>query len=626
MASPADDLKYKIYTRRASLISGGMFILSSALVGRMYYLQVVGSKQYRVLADKNRISLRLLAPERGSILDRYGRPLAMNRTAYRITLVPEETENVEDTLKSLSNIIPISERNFKRIMRTVKRQRSFLPVMVAENVDWQSFAEVNVNMPDLPGIHPDAASTRYYPEKEFLAHIVGYVGSVSEKEIGDDPLFELPGFKIGKNGMEKVLDQRLRGTGGNSKVEVNVMGRVIRELSRQDSIKGEELELSIDLDVQKFVAERVRDESAAVVVMDIHNGDILAMTSTPAYDPNDFNLGISQKKYNALLEDARKPLINKTVQGQYSPGSTFKMIVALAALEAGVIDRHEEIFCNGKYTLGNQDFHCWKKGGHGSMHMVDAIAGSCDVYFYEVALRTGIDRIQAMAEKFGLGEKFNIGIPYEKRGLVPSKGWKIATRGQRWQGGDTVNVGIGQGDVLVTPLQLAVMISRLVNGGKLVTPRIIRGNASEFSNEAAPVRENNSLSISPENMQIVLEGMEAVINSPKGVAYAQRLTDKALKFGGKTGSVQVRRISKEEREAGLRKNEDKPWIERDHALFVGYAPIHKPRYAISVLVEHGGGGSKKAAPIAKDVLKYMLSPKGSSPVIGSGFFGEGEDI
>jgi len=625
MSSPADDLKYKIYTRRASLISGGMFILSSALVGRMYYLQVVGSKQYKLLADKNRISMRLLAPERGSIIDRYGRPLAQNRTAYRITLVPEETENVEETLKSLSRIIPISERNYKRIMRAVKRQRSFVPITVAENVDWQDFAKVNVNIPDLPGINPDVGSTRFYPEKDLLAHIVGYVGSVNEQEIGDDPLFELPGFKIGKNGMEKILDTRLRGTGGNSKVEVNVMGRVIRELSRQDSVKGEELGLSIDLDVQKFAAERVRDESAAVVVMDVDNGDILAMASTPAYDPNDFNLGISQKKYDALLEDARKPLINKTVQGQYPPGSTFKMIVALAALEAGVIDRDEKIFCNGKFKLGNQEFHCWKKGGHGSTDMVDAIAGSCDVYFYDVALRTGIDRIQAMAEKFGLGEKFNIGIPYEKSGLVPSKGWKIATRGQRWQGGDTVNVGIGQGDMLVTPLQLAVMTARLVNGGKPVLPRIIKNQGPDTA-EDLKQNENSILDISPENMKIVLEGMEAVINSPTGVAYAQRMSEKALKFGGKTGSVQVRRISKAERETGVRKNEEKPWIERDHALFVGYAPLHKPRYAVSILVEHGGGGSKKAAPIAKDILKFMLSPEGKNVRMGTSSFADGEDI
>ncbi len=614
MVTASDDQKYKLFTRRAGLISGGMLILTSGLLGRMYFLQVVGQNQYKLLADKNRISLRLLAPERGKILDRNGHGLAINRTDYRVNIIPEQTENIEKTLEALNIILPVSERQKRRILRAARRQRGFLPVTVAQNLDWETFARVNINIPDLPGIQPDMGITRYYPEKDLLAHIVGYVSSVNESEIGEDPLLELPGFKIGKNGMERILDLRLRGKAGNSRVEVNVMGRVIRELSRNDSIPGDILNLTIDRDIQKFTADRVRDESAAVVVMDVHSGEILALTSTPAFDPNDFNLGISQKKYDALLSDARKPLINKSVQGEYPPGSTFKMIVALAALEAGVIDEQEKIFCNSTYEIGNTTKHCWKREGHGHVSMVEAIAGSCDVYFYEIAGRVGIDRIHAMAEYFGFGRKFGIDIPGEKSGLNPSKGWKLSNRGTRWQGGDTANVGIGQGDVLATPLQLCVMTARLVNGGRAVTPSIL---LSGEDNETAPPEK---IPYDQRNMDIILKGMEAVVNRPFGVAYAQRMTQEGMSFGGKTGSAQVRRISKLEREVRVRKNEEKPWKERDHALFVGYGPLENPRYAVSVIVEHGGGGAKKAAPIAKHVLEFIFTKEktGDNPASDAG--------
>lgn len=600
MATSPEDQKYKTFTRRAGLISGGMMVLTSGLIGRMYYLQVVGQDQYKLLADKNRISLRLLAPERGKILDRNGYALAINRTDYRVNIIPEQTDDVEKTLEALNRILPISERQKRRILRAVGRQRAFLPVTVAENLDWETFARVNINIPDLPGIQPDMGITRYYPEKDLLAHIVGYVSSVNKREIGEDPLLELPGFKIGKNGMELILDLRLRGKAGNSRVEVNVMGRVIRELSRNDSVPGDTLNLTIDRDIQKFTADRVRDESAAVVVMDVHTGEILALTSTPAFDPNDFNLGISQKKYDVLLNDARKPLINKTVQGEYPPGSTFKMIVAMAALEAGVIEPEEKLFCDSTYHIGNTIKYCWKRQGHGHVSMVAAIAGSCDVYFYQVAGRVGIDRIHDMAARFGLGKKFGIDIPGEKNGLNPSKGWKMATRGTRWQGGDTANVGIGQGDVLVTPLQLCVMVARMVNGGKAIKPRILLSEPDGISDEPGTIPYDRR------NMKIILAGMDAVINDPMGVAFAQRMKQKGMSFGGKTGSSQVRRISKSERDVRVRKNEEKPWIERDHALFVGFGPLEDPRYAISVIVEHGGGGSKKAAPIARDVLEFMF--------------------
>ncbi|WP_138380534.1 penicillin-binding protein 2 [Luteithermobacter gelatinilyticus] len=598
----SDEVKYKTYTRRATIVAGGMMVLSSALVGRMYYLQVVSRDQYELLADENRISLRLLAPERGKILDRYGRPLALNRSDYRINLIPEQADDVRQTLNTLARYIPLTERDYSRILKAVKRQRSFLPVAVAENLDWETFANVNINIPDLPGIQPDVGTTRYYPEKENFAHLVGYVGSVSETDLGqgEDPLLELPGFKIGKNGIERELEHLLRGQAGNSRVEVNALGRVIRELSRQDSQPGTDIRLTIDRDIQNFAAGRLRDQSAAAVVMDIHNGDVLALASTPAFDPNDFNLGISQKKWNELVNDQRKPLINKPVTGQYPPGSTFKMIVALAALEDGVVREEEKIFCNGKYQLGNHTFHCWRRQGHGHMNLVDAIARSCDVYFFDVARRVGIEKIRRMALRFGLGERYGLTVPGEARGLIPSEGWKLATQGVRWQGGDTVNAGIGQGYVLATPLQLAVMTARLANGGRAVVPRLLSGAKDDI---LAPAEK---LGVSPYHLKLVQKGMEDVMNDPRGTAFRSRIRDKNMMIAGKTGTSQVRRISKAERESGIRKNEEKPWIERDHAIFVGYGPLDHPRYAVSVLVEHGGGGASGAAPVARDILEFVM--------------------
>lgn len=612
----ADDRKFKTFTRRASLISGGMLVLSSALVGRMYFLQVVGRSQYELLADENRISLRLLVPERGDILDRFGRAISINRTDYRIIMIPEQAEDMKATLAALGDIIPISEREYLKIVKASKRQRSFLPISVAENLDWESFARVNVNIPDLPGIQPDVGTTRLYPEKEYVAHLVGYVGAVSEKDLNGEPLLELPGFKIGKTGMERVLDKKLRGLAGNRKVEVNALGRVIRELSRQDSVAGESFSLTIDLDIQKFAAQRLKDQSGAVVVMDALNGEILALASTPSFDPNDFNFGISQTKWDGLNKDIRKPLTNKAVSGQYPPGSTFKMIVALAALEAGVIRPDEKIFCNGRYRLGNHNFFCWadSKGGHGAMDMVQAIAQSCDVYFYDISRRVGIDKIHDMAKRFGLGERFNIEIPNEARGLIPNERWKNINFDERWQGGETVIAGIGQGYVLATPLQLAVMTARLVNGGKAVKPRILMQEPEntlpeDISSDMLaefPADIPEDINVSQKDLAIVLQGMSAVSNHRRGTAFGHRISDRKGAMGGKTGTSQVRRISTAERATGVRKNKSKQWIERDHALFVGYAPVKNPRFVVSVLIEHGGSGSRAAAPVARDILEYTV--------------------
>ena len=604
---PSDKNKLKIYTRRATLLSGGMMLLSAALIGRMYYLQVTNRSQYELLAEQNRISMRLLTPKRGEIIDRYGRPLATSITDYRVNVIPEETESLQKTLKALSQYIHISARENDRIVKAAKRQRSFLPISVANNLDWKTFSKINVNMPELAGIQPDMGTTRYYPQKELAAHLVGYVGSVNKEELNGDPLLESPEFKIGKNGIEKVFDEKLRGKAGNSKVEVNVLGRVIRELSRQDSIPGDTSRLTIDIDLQKFVANRVRDESAGIVVMNVHTGEILSIASTPSFDPNDFNNGISQKKWDSLRGDIRKPLLNKAVSGQYSPGSTFKMIVALAALEAGIIGADEEKNCSSEFKIGNRVAHCWNKNGHGNINVVQALAQSCDVFFYDLALEVGIDKIHSMAARFGIGNRFNIGIMSEARGINPNNDWKIGSQGSRWQGGDTINVGIGQGFVSTTALQLAVMCSRLVNGGKAVKPKI-------FLEKDAVINTPEDIGILPENLRIVLQGMDDVYNNPRGTAFPFRSRAKDYKIGGKTGTTQVTGISIAERKAGVIKNDKKEWIERDHAIFVGFGPLVAPKYAISVLVEHGGGGSTTASPIARDILEYILDQKSNDKI------------
>lgn len=608
---PSDKNKLKMYTRRASLISGGMMLLSSALVGRMYYLQVTSRDKYELLAEQNRISMRLLAPTRGDIIDRYGRPIATSTTDYRVNVIPEETEELQETLNALEAYIPISKRDNERIHKAAKRQRSFVPISVANNLDWKTFSNLNVNMPDLPGIQPDAGKTRFYPERELAAHIIGYVGSVSEEELTGDPLLEMPDFKIGKNGIERILDEKLRGSAGSSQVEVNVLGRMIRELSRQDSTPGDAARLTIDIEMQKFVSNRVRDESAGVVVMDIHSGEILAIASTPSFDPNDFNNGISQVKWDALRNDIRKPLINKPVSGQYSPGSTFKMIVALAALEDGLVTPEETKACYYRYPFGDRVFHCWNRNGHGEINIVQALAQSCDVYFYRLARELGIDKIHDMAARFGIGERFNIGIMSEAKGINPNGDWKYGAVGERWQGGDTINVGIGQGYVSTTALQLAVMTSRMANGGKMVTPKIY------FDEE-----DNNlpqDMGISSENLNIVLKGMEDAYNHRRGTGFAHRLRNKDYKLGGKSGTTQVRGISAAERQSGVIDNKDKEWIARDHGLFVAYGPVENPKYAVSVLIEHGGGGSA-AAPVARDILEFAIDQDtertDNSPITG----------
>jgi penicillin-binding protein 2 len=607
-----DQERTKLFTRRALLLGGGQALLVSALTARMYYLQVVESERYRMLAEDNRINLRLLPPQRGRIFDRFGVPMAANQQNYRVIMVAEQTPSVSKTLAKLGNIIELTDYEIARILRDIKRKRGFIPVTVRENLDWEDVAKIEINAPDLPGITIEVGQSRYYPYGEQAAHLLGYVAAVSEKELTGDPLLELPDFRIGKNGAEKAYDLKLRGRAGRSELEVNAVGRVIRELDRKEGQPGDDVYLSIDADLQAFAHQRLGDQSGAAVVIDVVTGELLALVSTPSYDPSAFYRGIKTEEWRALLANEKTPLINKAITGQYAPGSTFKMTVALAALDSGLVTPEYRVFCPGHRDLGNVRFHCWKKGGHGSLDMTGGLMHSCDVYFYDIAQKIGIDRIAEMAKRLGFGHTLGIEIPHEKPGLIPTRDWKKAILGHSWSLGETLVAGIGQGYITTTPLQLATMVARVASG-RAVVPTLNRrspnpvtaglvGPAFAADEDAAATPAFPSLNLQPGWLNVVRGGMNAVSNVPGGTAYRARIIEKEYALAGKTGTAQVKRITMAERAAGLVKPEQRPWKDRDHALFVAFAPVDAPRYAISIVLEHGIGGAAYAAPIARDIL------------------------
>ena len=606
--------RHRKFARRAVMIGGAQMLMLGALAGRMYYLQVVDAEKYKLLAEDNRISIRLLPPPRGRILDRFGRLVADNRQNYRVLLVSEQVSDLEASLDRLDRIVPLDELDRERVRKEVKRNRAFVPATVKEDLTWDQVSRIEVNAPDLPGITIDVGETRHYPYGEVLSHIVGYVAAVSEKELTGDPLLELPGFRVGKNGVEKLHDEALRGTAGTSHIEVNALGRKIKELSRKDGQPGRDVVLTIDSGLQSYVHQRLSNEtSASAIVMDIASGELLALASVPSYDPRPFNLGLSRQQWLDLVNDPLSPLSNKSISGLYAPGSTFKMIVALAALEAG-IGADQKVYCPGHMSLGSYRFHCWKRGGHGSLDLHAAMQQSCDVWFYDIAKRVGIDRIAAMAGRFGLGQSVGVDLPGERAGTIPTRAWKLATIGESWQVGETLVNAIGQGFVLTTPLQLAVMTARLASG-KAVVPHVTRGLRGGGEDKLVEL-PTPDLGIPEHHLRYVREAMDAVVNSQRGTAYRSRIQEPGWEMAGKTGTSQVRRITTAEREAGVIKNEDLPWRRRDHGLFVAYAPVDNPRYACSVVVDHGGGGSSAAAPIAKDILleTQRRDPLGLEPL------------
>ncbi len=594
-----DKSRYASFTRRSLGMTGGMAAVFAILSGRLYQLQIRNGDQYKTAAEDNRVNQRLIPPPRGRILDRFGVELANNRRNYRVLLVSEQaTEGVDTALEAIGKLIVLSDAQKKRVAHDIAMNKKFVPVPVAENLSWEEFARINMHLPYLSGVQPDVGETRDYPFGAELAHIVGYVAAVSpeDKKDDEDPLLDLPGFRIGKRGIEKAFDTEVRGQAGASRVEVNAYGRVIRELSRDQGVAGKDVWLTIDSELQRFTDQRLGQESAACCVLDAQTGDVLALSSTPGYDPNLFNVGISPTDWKALTTNDHKPLLNKAISGAYPPGSTFKPAMALALVQDGVPPDFS-VNCSGVLTLGTSQFHCWKRGGHGHVDLKRGIAQSCDVFFYEVARRLGIDKMEAAARALGMGAATGVEIPGENSGFIPGAAWKEARFGIPWQVGETLNTGIGQGYVLVTPLQLATLAARIASG-RAVTPRI----AHTVGGTAQPRPLPDPLPFSDTAFAAVREGMNAVCNEG-GTASRWRIAQPGMEMAGKTGTAQVRRITREERAGGVRNDASLPWHMRDHGLYIAFAPVAAPRYAISCIVEHGALGHPQVQ-IAHDVLLF----------------------
>ncbi len=591
-----------VFTRRALIVGGAQLAALGFLAARLWQVQVEEGGRYATLAEANRVSTRLIAPPRGRLLDRFGTIVAGNRQNWRALFVAEQAEDVGATLDAFARYVTLSDGERARIERDLRRRRRFIPIILREFLSWEDMARIEVNAPELPGVLVDVGTTRQYPYGPKLAHVVGYVAPPNEQDVAQETMLALPGMRVGRAGMERTHDASLRGRAGAVQLEVNAVGRVIRELDRQEGTQGRDVNLTIDAELQESVLRRLGDESASAVVMDARNGEVMAMATTPAFDPSLFNSGISQAQWVEWTNNRRAPLINKAASGLYAPGSTYKMVVAIAGLEARAVTVNDRVSCPGYLDYGDRRYHCWSKYGHGMMDMRSALKNSCDVYFYEVARRTGIDKIAAMSNRFGLGTKLGIDLPGTRTGFVPTRAWR-QSKGKAWNIGDTIVCGIGQGYLQLTPLSLATMTARLATG-RAVEPHLTRA----IGGQALPgVRAEDwpSLGLPERMLSAAREGMWAVVNEQGGTATVAKLDLPGIQMAGKTGSVQVRNVTREQRERGY-KSENLPWELRPHALFVAFAPHDAPRYALALVVEHGNAGSAAAAPVGRDIMTDVL--------------------
>tara|TARA_B110000008_G_scaffold279658_1_gene327783 strand:- start:2659 stop:4584 length:1926 start_codon:yes stop_codon:yes gene_type:complete len=617
------------FQNKAALISRRMFILSTlkiavfiGIVSRLFYLQISENIKYRSLSDKNRLREWKIAPQRGIIEDYFGNKIAKNKQVFELHMIPEDVPDLETLFFKLARIINFNENDKRNILRKLKKRKPWEPIIISDNLSWRDFSRLNIYLHEVQGIKPVVALAREYTESGASSHIIGYVSEISAKDLKNSELLReinIPGLKTGKSGLEKNLNESMIGTPGTQRFEVNAYGKRIKELKLVQGISGQNFRVTLDQEVQQYISKLMEGKSGSVCVMDIYTGDVVAMVSNPTFDPNKFVHGISTSDWNNLIENKRKPLINKSVSGLYPPGSTIKPIVALSALENDVISSKLVIQCTGSIERYGQKYHCWKKKGHGFMTLRNAIKQSCDTYFYEVARRLGVDRLSVTAEKFGLGKKVLEFLSEEKSGVVPNTKWKLKYIGKNWYLGETLITGIGQGYFQTTPLQLCLMMAQLANGGYKIKPRIVDDRYAlqpiidawrqEFfiqnNNLDLPNPNLEKLYRNKENIKLVLDAMYGATNEPQGTSYRSRLTKPGYIYAGKTGTSQVRAISAEQRELEL-KNKDLPYEQRDHALFTAFAPYKNPRYAISIVIEHGGAGSSGAAPIAKKVIKKVL--------------------
>ena len=617
------------FSNKSKLISRRMFIFSIvkvavflSIIGRLFYLQISENIKYRSLSDKNRLREWKVVPQRGIIEDYFGNKIATNKQVFQLHMVPEDVPNIEELFFKLSKLIDFNQREKTNLLKRLKKRKPWQPIIISDNLSWSEFSKLNLFLHEVQGIKPIVSVAREYIEDGSFSHVIGYVSEISVKDLENDKFLNsinVPGLKTGKSGLEKSLNNSIIGLPGFQRFEVNAYGKRVKELKFTKGSVGKNFRTTIDREVQQYVNELIVGKSGSACVMDIYTGDIIAMVSSPTFDPNQFVHGISLDNWKKLIEDKRKPLINKSLSGLYPPGSTIKPIVALSALENDIVSPKFVVECRGSIDFYEKKHHCWKEKGHGFMGMRNAIKQSCDIYFYEIARRLGIDRLSETSKKFGLGKKtFDI-FYEEKSGVVPNTKWKIDNIGQNWYLGETLISGIGQGYFQTTPMQLCLMTAQLANGGYKIKPRIIDDRNAiqpiinawrkEFSirnnNLELPNPDLEKLFRNQENIKFVLDALYGATNEPMGTSYGSRFTKSKYIYAGKTGTSQVKAITEEQRKLKL-KNKDLAYEDRDHALFTAFAPYKNPRYAISVIIEHGGSGSSGAAPIAKKLIKKLL--------------------
>ena len=597
--------KLNSINRRMFITSSLKFFVMIGLVSRLFFLQVKENKKYLTLSDKNRIREWKLAPVRGEFHDYFGNVIAGNFEAYQLHIIPEQVEDFRYVIFRVKELLELSDKQFKKVLKKKNEIKPWETLIVSDNLSWKKFSKINNHLYDLNGVKPVISISRNYPYKDNFTHLLGYVSQANVNDIETNEQIKknfVPGLKVGKVGLEKSFENDLLGTNDIERYEVNAYGRRISQLEFQKGEKGKTVKLTIDTEIQKLTNELLKGQAGSICVMDIYTGSIIAMHSSPSFDPNLFVFGISQDDWQLIRNDPMKPLVNKTLQGNYSPGSTIKPIVALSALENGIISPNFTVKCNGKTEMYGQTYHCWKKKGHGFVNLRNAMKQSCDSYFYEIARRLGVDKLSETAKKFGLGEKvFRDLFDIEKKGLIPNTQWKKNALGKGWLLGETIITGIGQGYIQTTPIQLCLMTAQIANGGYKIYPKITveEGNKEFQSDKYIPLFKNSK------NIKIVQDAMFGSTNEVMGTSYRSRINDPKYQFAGKTGTAQVKKITERDRELDL-KTFEIPYEERDHALYIAFGPYKSPRYALSIIVEHGGNGSTTAAPMAKKLFKLII--------------------
>ncbi len=604
--SSSDNVKKLNSINRRMFITGSLkFFIMIGIVSRLFFLQVKENKKYLTLSDKNRIREWKLAPVRGEFHDYFGNVIAGNFEAYQLHLIPEQVEDFRYVIYRLKDLLELSDNEFKKVLKKKNEIKPWETLIVSDNLSWQKFSKINNHLYDLNGVKPVISISRNYPFKENFTHLIGYVSQANQDDIESTQAIKknfVPGLKVGKVGLEKTFEEKLIGTNDIERYEVNAYGRRISQLEFQKGEKGKTLRLTIDTEVQKLANELLKDKAGSICVMDIYTGAVIAMHSSPSFDPNLFVFGIGQDDWQLIRNDPMKPLVNKTLQGNYSPGSTIKPIVALSALENGIVNTSFTVRCTGKTEMYGQIYHCWKKKGHGYVSLRNAMKQSCDTYFYEVARKLGVDKLSETAKKFGLGEKvFGDLFDIEKKGLIPNTQWKKNALGKGWLLGETIITGIGQGYIQTTPIQLCLMTAQIANGGYKIYPHIVVDDKVKDQ----PIDKFTPLYKNSKNIKIVQDAIFGSTNEVMGTSYRSRIDNPKYQFAGKTGTAQVKKITEEERELDL-KTFQIPYEQRDHALYVAFGPYKNPRYALSVIVEHGGNGSTTAAPMATKLFRLII--------------------